>query len=118
MKLGKIIGAAARRAVGGRAKGGAEDLAALDARLTAAVERGGTDDARTICARILELAPDHPRALWGLAVLLLQAGEVEAAVPHFARFDAARSGGRVTTRRYRSALMDPERHARGEPYVG
>ena len=118
MKLGKIIGAAARRAVGGRAKGGAEDLAALDARLTAALERGRIDDARTICARILELAPDHPRALWGLAVLLLQAGEVEAAVPHFARFDAARSGARVTTRRYRSALMDPERHARGEPYVG
>jgi hypothetical protein len=118
MKLGKIIGDAARRALGRRAPGDVDHLAALKARLTEALERGGNDDARAICARILEIAPDHPRALWALAVLFLQAGEVAAAVPYFTRFDAARSGGRVTTQRYRSALMDPERHARGEPYVG
>lgn len=118
MKLGRIIGDAARRALRQRAKGGADDLAALDARLSQALQHGGKDDARAICARILEVAPDNPRGLWALAVLLLQAGEVEAAVPCFARFDAVQSGGRVTTRRYRGALMDPMRAERGEPYVG
>jgi capsular polysaccharide biosynthesis protein len=118
MKFGKLIGDAVRHALRRRAKEGADELAALEARLTAVLERGRNDDARAICARVVELAPDHPRALWALAVLLLQAGDVEAAVPHFARLDEAQSGSRVTTRRYRSALMDPERAARGEPYVG
>lgn len=118
MKFGKLIGDAVRHALRRRAKEGADELAALEARLTAALERGRNDDARAICARVVELAPDHPRALWALAVLLLQAGDVEAAVPHFARLDEAQSGSRVTTRRYRSALMDPERAARGDPYVG
>jgi hypothetical protein len=118
MKFGRLIGDVVRHALLRRAKQGKGELAALEARLTEALERGGNDDAQAICARLLELAPDHPRALWGIAVLLLQAGDVEAAMPHFARFDAVQSGDRVTTRRYRSALMDPERHARGEPYVG
>jgi hypothetical protein len=118
MNFGRLLGNVVRHGLRRRAKDHAGQLAEFEARLAAALGRGRTDDARTICSHILELAPDHPRARWGLAVLLLQAGEAEAAVPHFARVDAARSGGRVTTRRYRSALLDPERHARGEPYVG
>jgi len=118
MKLGKLIGDAVRHALGRGAGADADDLAALEARLAGALERGGSDDARSICARILDAAPDHPGARWAMAVLLLQAGEFAAAVRHFARFDAGQSGGRVTTRGYRSAVMDSGRHERGEPYVG
>jgi hypothetical protein len=118
MNLGKAIVDAVRRALGASVHAGAEDLAVLTARLDAALRQGGGDDPSAICARILALAPDNLRALWALAVLRLQSGEVDDAVGHFARFDAIRSGGRVTTRRYRSALMDPARAARGEPYVG
>jgi capsular polysaccharide biosynthesis protein len=118
MTLGKTIVDAARRALRPRAHEGGEDLTVLEARLDEALQRGGGDDPRAICARILAVAPDNLRALWALAVLALQAGEVDAAVGHFAQFDAIRSGGRATTRRYRSAFMDPARAARGEPYVG
>jgi capsular polysaccharide biosynthesis protein len=118
MRLGRIIVDAARHALRQRPNGDADDLAALDAQLSEALKRGVKDDARAICARILQAAPDDPRALWALAVLLLQAGDVEAAVPHFARLDAVQSGGRLRTRRYRSALMDPARAERGEPYAG
>jgi capsular polysaccharide biosynthesis protein len=117
MKLGRLIADAARRALGPRADAEAVDIAALEAQLDAALGGGG-GDARTIAARILALDPDHLRALWALAVLALQAGEIDSAVERFARFDALRSGGRATTRRYRSAWMDPDRAARGEPYVG
>jgi hypothetical protein len=118
VKLGKLIGEAARRAVSRRASEAADDLAALDARLTTALEQGASGEARAICMRILELAPEHPRALWALPVLLLQTGDLDAAVPYFARFDALQPAGPAATRRYRSGLMDPVRHSCGEPYVG
>ncbi len=117
MKLGKLIGDVARQAWGRRADDPAGDLATLEARLDTALARGASDDARAIGARMLEIEPQHPRALWALAVLLLRSGAVEAAVPYFGRFDAIQSGGRVTTRRYRNALLDAERHGRGEPYL-
>jgi capsular polysaccharide biosynthesis protein len=118
MKLGRIIADAARRVLGPQAEAGGVDLGALEAQLDAAIRSGGDGEARAIGARILARAPDHPGALWATAVLALRAGELDAAVGHFARFDAIRSGGRATTRRYRSAWMDPARAARGEPYVG
>ncbi|HTO50092.1 MAG TPA: glycosyltransferase family 61 protein [Burkholderiales bacterium] len=118
MRLGKLVVEAARHALRRQTKAREDDLAALDARLRAALQGGAAEEARTICARILEQAPEHPGALWALAVLTLQAGDAEGAVPYFSRFDALESGGRVTTRRYRSALMDAGRYARGEPYVG
>lgn len=118
MKLGRIIADAARRAFAPRAEPGAVDLGVLEARLDEALERGDANDVIATGARILETAPDHLSARWALAVLAFQAGDVDGAVAHFARFDAIRSGGRATTRRYRSAWMDPERAARGEPYVG
>jgi capsular polysaccharide biosynthesis protein len=118
MKLGRILADAARRVLGPQAPAGTGDVGALEARLDEALARGGVDDAKSIGARILEAAPDHLSARWALAVLAFQAGDIDGAVAHFARFDAVRSGGRATTRRYRSAWMDPARAARGEPYVG
>jgi hypothetical protein len=117
VKLGRIITDAARRALGPRADPRQADLAALEAQLAAAAG-GGQGDARAIAVRILALEPDHPNALWALAVLDLRSGNFDAATARFARFDAIRSGGRATTRRFRSAWMAPERAARGEPYVG
>jgi len=118
MKVARLIGNAVRHALGRGPRAGAGALGALEARLNGALERRESDDARATCARILAAAPDHPGALWGMAVLLLQAGEAGAAAGYFARFDALRSGGAATTRRFRNAVLDPERHGRGEPYVG
>jgi hypothetical protein len=118
MKLGKLISDAVRHTLQPGVKEGAGELSTLEARLAAAIQGGASDEARAICARILKVAPDHPGGLWAIAVLLLQAGNVEAAVPYFARFDGVQSGDRMTTRRYRAALLDPERAARGDPYVG
>jgi capsular polysaccharide biosynthesis protein len=117
MKLGRILGNAMRRALGPRAAPEA-DVAALEGRFDDALRRGAGDEARALAASILAAAPDHPGALWGIAVLLLQAGDAAGAVRHFARFDALQSGGRVTARHFRNAEMDPERYRRGEPYVG
>jgi len=118
MRVGRLIGEAMRHALGTRARTGAEGLAALEAELAKALERGDNDRARATCASILTASPEHPGALWAHAVLLFQAGDVDAAVPHFARLDALQADRPVTTRRYRSAELDPDRYRRGEPYVG
>jgi tetratricopeptide (TPR) repeat protein len=42
-------------------------------------------DARPLLEKVVELAPDHPRANFQLAAVLQSAGESEAALEHFAR---------------------------------
>jgi hypothetical protein len=119
MGVGKLIGEVVRHGLRRRAKPAESTLPDIEARLAAALERREASEAREICARILAEVPGHQGALWALAVLLLQAGEAEAAAGYFARFDALQPGGGAsTTRRFRSAQMEPERYARGEPYVG
>lgn len=83
-----------------------------------AVARGARAEAIRLGERLLAIDPDNAQALWNVGVLALQSNDARTALRCFARRDALQSGGRTATRLCTDSLLDPERAARGEPYVG
>lgn len=79
----------------------------LQARLGEAAWRcGERDAAQTAFDATLRLNADHPRALWGKAVLAIDARDVEAARSALARVDAVRATGvHVDIAKARFALL-------------
>jgi capsular polysaccharide biosynthesis protein len=94
------------------------DVRALTELQAIAVARGERAEAIRLGERLLAIDPDNAQFLWNVAVLALQANDANAALRCFARRDALASGGSVATRLCTDSLFDPERAARGEPYVG
>jgi capsular polysaccharide biosynthesis protein len=76
------------------------------------------DEAIRACQAMLALDPNQLDARWNLAVMNLQRGAAVEAAPHFAKHDSLKTGTPRQMRACRVSWMDPERAARGEPYVG
>jgi capsular polysaccharide biosynthesis protein len=91
--------------------------AQLQRELAETVRRGDRAQVIALCDKILALAPDDPSALLAAAVNRLKTGDPQRAAEHFARIEALGSGDASTARLLDEALIDPERAARGEPYV-
>jgi capsular polysaccharide biosynthesis protein len=66
---------------------------------------------------VLGHEPDDPEALEQLGIALFAAGDEDGALELFVQSDRARFGAGVQTRLCVNSLLDPERAARGEPYV-
>jgi len=101
----------------GRSAAPSAVLAQLQRDLAESVRRGDRAQTIALCDRILAQAPDDPAALLAAAVNRLKTGDPQRAAEHFARIEERGSGGANTARLLREALIDPERAARGEPYV-
>jgi capsular polysaccharide biosynthesis protein len=89
----------------------------LQRRLADAVRRGERAQAIALSDEILAQAPDDAAALLAAAVNRLKTGDAQRAAAHFARLDELESAGANSARLLREALIDPQRAARGEPYV-
>jgi capsular polysaccharide biosynthesis protein len=89
----------------------------LQRRLADAVRRGERAQVIALADEILAQAPDDAAALLAAAVNRLKTGDAPRAAAHFARLDELKSDGANSARLLREAWMDPERAARGEPYV-
>ena len=85
--------------------------------LAVSLALGDRPSAVRACDALLALDPDHPNALWSLAVLKLQGDAPAESAPFFARYETATSGVAITMRACRASLMDPARAATGEPYI-
>jgi len=92
-------------------------LAQLQRDLAETVRRGDRAQVIALCDEILAQAPDDLSALLAAAVNRLKTGDPQRAAEHFARIEALGSGGASSARLLNEALIDPERAARGEPYV-
>jgi len=92
-------------------------LAQLQRELAETVRRGDRAQVIALCDEILAQAPDDPSALLAAAVNRLKTGDPQRAAEHFARIEELGSGGASSARLLNEALIDPERAARGEPYV-
>jgi capsular polysaccharide biosynthesis protein len=109
--IGRIIGRAFKRE-------SAPALAELRARLTEAARRVEREETIALCDAILAREPDDRAALLAAGINRLKTGDPEGATAHFARLDALESGGTQTARLLTESFVDPQRAARGEPYVG
>jgi capsular polysaccharide biosynthesis protein len=71
---------------------------------------------RAVCEEILAASPDDTEALEVLGKLCMDAGQLDAALAHFARRDAIVSEGTALTRLYRHQDLDAGRMKRQVPH--
>lgn len=109
--IGRIIGRTFKRE-------STPALGELRAQLAEAVRRTERDEAVALCDAILARVPDDRAALLAGGINRLKTGDPEGAAAHFARLDELDSGGAQTARLLTESFIDPQRAARGEPYVG
>jgi capsular polysaccharide biosynthesis protein len=87
------------------------------AAMTDAASRNDMAELRRTALWVLGHEPDDPEALEQLGIALFAAGDEDGALELFVQSDRARFGAGVQTRLCVNSLLDPERAARGEPYV-
>lgn len=90
---------------------------ACRAAMTDAARRKDMAELRRTALWVLGHEPDDPEALEQLGIALFADGDEDGALELFVQSDRARFGAGVQTRLCVNSLLDPERAARGEPYV-